>query len=450
MNKGTEFVREGSLEAPTRHPLDWQNETFWNEEALNAELERVYDICHGCRRCVSLCESFPTLFDLVDESPTLEVEGVAKSDYRKVVEQCYLCDLCYQTKCPYVPPHEWEIDFPHLMLRAKAIYHKQKKPPLNQRIMASTTAVGKLASIPVVDKTVNAANRSPAMRKVLEKVMGVHPQAHLPDYHSKTFRRLMKHHASDIDQAEAAPPTRGKVALFATCYCDVNAPDIAMDLVRVLEHNGIPVTLTAKETCCGMPRYEQGNLDAVNQAMAKNIPELVRLIDEGYDILAPIPSCVLMFKQELPLMHPDNADVQKVKAHIFDPFEYLVLRHKAGKLNTRFTQSLGAVAWHVPCHQRVQNIGAKTRELLELVPDTEIHAIERCSGHDGTYGVRSETYKLSKKIARGTVGRIKRKEFEWFVSDCPMAATHLASELELKRPETTNPISLLRIAYGLS
>ncbi len=448
MSQPTRFQREGSLEAPTRHPLDWTSKEFWNEDALNAELERVYDICHGCRRCVSLCDSFPTLFDLIDESSTMEVDGVDKADFRKPVEQCYLCDLCYQTKCPYVPPHEWNVDFPHLMLRAKAIYFKQNKPPLKQRVLASTTAVGKLASIPVIAETVNAANRQPAMRKVLEKTLGVHRDATLPAYHSDTIRRRMKKREPLRSRPEEAAPTRGKVALFATCYCSVNAPDIAEDLVRVLEHNSIPVRLTEKETCCGMPRYEHGNLDAVDKARRINIPQLVKLIDDGYDILAPIPSCVLMFKQELPLMYPQDADVQKVKAHIFDPFEYLMLRHKAGKLSTEFKTALGKVAWHAPCHQRVQNIGSKTKEVLDLIPDTEVTPIERCSGHDGTYGVRVETYDKSKKIARGTVGRIKRVEFDWFASDCPMAADHLSDELELKHPQT-NPLSLLRIAYGI-
>ncbi|AKS40570.1 heterodisulfide reductase-related iron-sulfur binding cluster [Wenzhouxiangella marina] len=449
MSQPTEFAREGSLEAPTRHPLDWQSEDFWSEESLNKELERVYDICHGCRRCVSLCESFPVLFDLVDESPTMEVDGVDKADYRKVVDQCYLCDLCYQTKCPYVPPHEWNIDFPHLMLRAKAIYYKQKKPPLKHRILASTTAVGKLASIPVVAQTVNAANRAPSMRKALEKTLGVHRDACVPEYHSDTFRRRMKKHQAPAIEAREAAPTRGKVALFATCYCNVNTPDIASDLVKVLEHNGIPVVLAAKETCCGMPRYEQGNLEAVTKAKNQNIPELARLVDEGYDLIAAIPSCVLMFKQELPLMFPQDEQVQKVKAHFYDPFEYLALRHKAGLLNTEFKTGLGQVAWHVACHQRVQNIGGKTKEILSLAPDTEITPVERCSGHDGTYGVKTETHALSKKIARGTVSRIKRKPFDYFVSDCPMAATHLAEELEMKNPQT-NPITLLRMAYGLS
>lgn len=440
--------REGNLEAPTRHPLDWKSGSFWDQENLNAELERVYDICHGCRRCVSLCDAFPTLFDLVDESETMEVDGVEKTDYRKVVDQCYLCDLCYQTKCPYVPPHEWNVDFPHLMLRAKAVYYKHKKPLLKHRLLASTTAVGKLASIPVVAEVLNAVNRQPAMRAMLEKTLGVHRQAHLPEYHSDTIRRRLKKHPVLNGEGEPAGPTRGKVALFATCYCSVNAPDIAEDLVKVLQHNGIPVVLTRKETCCGMPRYEHGNLAAVDKARSKNIPELVRLIDQGYDIIAPVPSCVLMFKQELPLMYPQDEDVQKVKAHIFDPFEYLMLRHKAGKLDTQFRQSLGTVAWHAPCHQRVQNIGGKTAEVLGLIPDTSVEPVERCSGHDGTYGVRVETWEKSKKIGKGTVARIKRIEYDWFASDCPMAASHLAEELELKHPQTS-PITLLRIAYGL-
>jgi len=448
MSESTEFQREGSLEAPTRHPLDWKRDEFWNEDALNAELERIFDICHTCRRCVSLCDAFPTLFDLVDESETMEVDGVDKADFRQVVEQCYLCDLCYQTKCPYVPPHQWNVDFPHLMLRAKAVYFQHTKPPLKQRMLASTSAIGRLAGIPVVAETINAANRQPAMRRMLEKTLGVHRDATLPDYHGKPLRKRLRQRLPIDTAPEQAAPTRGKVALFATCYCSVNAPGIAEDLVTVLEHNGIPVRLTERETCCGMPRYEHGNLDAVARACRTNLPPLVRLIDQGWDIIAPIPSCVLMFKQELPLMYPHDEDVQKVKAHIFDPFEYLMLRHRSDKLDTRFRNPLGTVAWHAPCHQRVQNMGSKTREVLELIPDTEVTAIERCSGHDGTYGVRVETYEKSKKIARGTVNRIKRVEYDYFASDCPMAAGHLGEELELKHPETS-PITLLRIAYGL-
>ena len=441
-------MREGSLEAPTRHPLDWKSPDFYNEEKLLEEMERIFEICHGCRRCVSLCDAYPTLFDLVDESATFEIDGVAKEDYWKVVDQCFMCDLCYQTKCPYVPPHEWNLDFPHVMLRAKAVQFKKGERKLSHKLLSNTKIQGKVASIPVIDKAINASNRNNAVRKVLEKTLDLDHRAHLPEFHSDTLRRRDKGRRAVAVEVQAAGPTRGKAALFTTCYCNVNTPDIGQDLIRVFEHNNIPVRLTSKEECCGMPKLEQGDLKTVDKYRKTNIPELIRLIDEGWDIVAAIPSCVLMFKQELPLMYPDDPDVQKVKQHIFDPFEYLVHRHKAGLLNTEFKQSLGTVAWHVPCHQRVQNIGPKTKDILSLVPDTDIQAIERCSGHDGTYGVRAGTYEKSQKIARPVVTRVKKTEADYLVSDCPMAATQIADHLELKHGET-NPLTLLRKAYGI-
>lgn len=440
-------VREGSLGAPTRHPLDWKSEDFYNEESLFKELERAFDICHGCRRCVSLCQSFPTLFDLVDESETMEVDGVAKQDYWQVVDHCYLCDLCYMTKCPYVPPHEWNLDFPHLMLRAKAFKFKKQGATSRDKILTATDTVGKLASIPVVVQTVNAVNNIKPLRKVLEATLGVHADAKLPKYHSLTLRKRLAHHVSTIE-AQPGASTRGKVALFATCYGNYNEPHLGEDLTAVFEHNGIPVTLAEKEQCCGMPKLELGDLEAVQKAKEANIPVLVKLVDAGWDIVAPVPSCALMFKQELPLMFPDDKDVQKVKAAMFDPFEYLMLRHKEGKLNTEFKNSLGKVAYHVACHQRVQNIGMKTRDVLQLIPDTTVEAIERCSGHDGTYAVKKEFHAASMKIARPVVNRVKQAEADHYGSDCPMAGHQIENGLrDGRQPE--HPLSLLRKAYGI-
>jgi Fe-S oxidoreductase len=384
----------------------------------------------------------------VDESPTFELDGVDQQEYWKVVDECFMCDLCYQTKCPYIPPHEWNIDFPHLMLRAKAIQFKKGERKISHKLISNTRITGTAGSIPVVSQAINAANRSPAMRKVLEKTLDIHRDAHLPEYHSDTLRRRDRDRNPVTAQPDPAGPTRGKAALFTTCYCNVNAPDIGSDLIRVFEHNNVPVTLTAKEACCGMPKLEQGDLETVDRYKRKNIPELVRLIDEGWDIVAAIPSCVLMFKQELPLMYPDDPDVMKVKHHIYDPFEYLLHRHKAELLNTEFKNPIGTVAWHVPCHQRVQNIGPKTRDILSLVPDSDIQVIERCSGHDGTYGVRKGSYAKSQKIARPVISRVKKMEADYLVSDCPMAATQIADGLELKNGETS-PLSLLRKAYGI-
>jgi Fe-S oxidoreductase len=295
--------REGSLDAPTRHPLDWKSPQFYDQAALDAELERVFHICHGCRRCVSLCQAFPTLFDLVDESKTMEIDGVAKSDYAKVVEQCYLCDLCYQTKCPYVPPHEWNVDFPHLMLRAKAAAHKRGETPFSAKVLSSTTAVGKLSTIPVVVEAVNALNRSPTGRKLLEKTLGVHRDARVPAYANPTARKRLKN-LDGVGQTQVAGRTRGRVALFATCYCNYSTPEPVEDLAAILRHNGVAVTLIAREVCCGMPKLELGDLESVAKYKEQNIPVLAAAIRDGYDITAAIPSCVLMFKQELPLMFP--------------------------------------------------------------------------------------------------------------------------------------------------
>ncbi len=440
--------REGSLDAPTRHPLDWNSPAFHDQAALDAELERVFDICHGCRRCVSLCQAFPTLFDLVDESSTMEVDGVAKSDYAKVVEQCYLCDLCYQTKCPYVPPHAWNVDFPHLMLRAKAVQFRNGGTTLAAKLLSSTTAVGRLASIPLVVDVVNAANRAPSMRKLLDRTLGVHPDARLPEYHSATARRRLAHLDGSDAAVQAAGRTRGRIALFATCYCNVSQPQAVEDFAAVLAHNGIPAKLVEREVCCGMPKLELGDLDSVAKYKEKNIPVLAAAVRDGWDLSATIPSCVLMFKQELPLMFPDDEDVQLVRRHFFDPFEYLWQRHQAGLLKNDFRNPLGKVAWHAPCHQRVQNIGPKTRDVLALVPGTEVSVIERCSGHDGTYGVKSATYAISRKIARPVETRITQAAPDHFASDCPMAASHLAHGLG-DSPRAESPLGLLRLAYGI-
>jgi Fe-S oxidoreductase len=443
-----EGKREGSLEAPTRHPLGQEKPEFWNEEALFKELERVFDICHGCRRCVSLCGSFPTLFDLVDESDTMEVDGVAKDDYWKVVDHCYLCDLCYMTKCPYVPPHEWNVDFPHLMLRAKAVNFEKGTTRRRDKLMTNPDAIGKLASIPVVTQSVNAANRSKGFRKILDKSLGIDADALLPTFHSDTLRRRESGHKPLEAEPEPAGATRGKVALFTTCYGNFNEPQVGQDLISVFEHNGIPVTLAQDTQCCGMPKLELGDFKSVEKAKNANIKALAKLVDEGWDIVTPVPSCTLMFKQELPLMYPDDPEVRKVRDAIYDPFEYLALRHKHEKLKTDFKSPLGKVAYQVACHQRVQNIGMKTRDVLNLVPETEVIPIERCSGHDGTYTFKSEFHDTALKILRPVVNRVKQAEASYYSSDCPMAGRHIQSGLA-DGSESNHPLTLLRKAYGI-
>jgi glycerol-3-phosphate dehydrogenase subunit C len=441
-------MREGSLEAPTRHPLAWQSPEFWDQAKAETELERIFDICHGCRRCVSLCTTFPTLFDLVDESPTMEVDGVRKEDYWKVVDQCYLCDLCYMTKCPYVPPHEWNVDFPHVMLRAKAIKFKQGAK-LRDRLLSSTDAVGKLAAIPVVAQTANAVNRNKITRGILQSLLGVHEERELPPYAPKKLRSSAAPSASFPVQDGKNTP--GKVAIFATCYANYNEPVMGHDLLAILAHNEIPYVMVESEVCCGMPKLELGDFDGVDSLKKKNIPVLARHAREGYAILAPVPSCALMFKQELPLMYPDDPDTIAVRDAMFDPFEYFVLRRKDGLLKTNFVNPLGKVSYHIPCHSRVQNMGQKTRELLESIPGTDVTTVERCSGHDGTWGVKTEYFENSMKIGRPVFRQMAEPGPQYVSSDCPIAARHILQGMDeaAKGVVKAHPLTLLRTAYGI-
>jgi Fe-S oxidoreductase len=443
-------MREGSLEAPTRHPLDWKSADFLDPAKIAAEMERIYDICHGCRRCVSLCNTFPTLFDLIDATDTGELEGVPKAKLWDVVDQCYLCDMCYMVKCPYVPPHPWNVDFPHLMVRAKARQFRDGTPhKFRDSQLAATDRNGKLATIPIVVQAVNAGAKVRALRTLGEKVMDVHRDAWLPEFTLRKFRS----HAVPAKEwpVRDGERTPGKVAIFATCYVNYNEPGVGHDLTKILAHNEIPYVLVQSEVCCGMPRYEQGDLEAVEKLVRKNIPHLVKLAREGYAILTPVPSCTLMFKQEVPLMFPDDADIAAVRDAMFEPFEYLMARRRDGLLKTEFPQSLGKVAYHIPCHARAQKIGQKAREALEAIPNTEVLTIERCSGHAGTWGVKKEFHEIAIKIGRPVYRQIAEFKPDFFASDCELAGHHIEQGLAEARGEAKlrHPITLMRMAYGL-
>jgi glycerol-3-phosphate dehydrogenase subunit C len=448
------MATEGNLQAPTRHPLDWKNPDFYDEEKCFHELERIFDICHGCRRCVSLCGSFPTLFDLVDEGPSGEVDGVQKADYWKVVDQCYMCDLCYMTKCPYTPPHEWNLDFPHTMLRAKAIKFKKGEVKTSEKLLASTDVHGQFAGIPIVVQTVNAVNRTKFARGVMENVMGVDKNAWLPELATQRFRWA----APDAKAAKVVDgeKTPGKVAIFSTCYINYNEPGIGLDLLKILDHNDIPYTIVEKEKCCGMPKLELGDLDSVQASKEANIPVLAKYARDGFAILAAVPSCALMFKQEIPLMFPDDADTQLVKEHMWDPFEYLMARKRDGLLKTEFPQKLGNISYQIPCHGRVQNIGRKTEEMLKMIPETTVNTIERCSGHAGTFGVKKGTHQQAMKIGKPVFKAMATMKDggkpDYISSDCPLGGHHIAQGFEVNghgAPELQHPLSLVARAYGL-
>jgi Fe-S oxidoreductase len=309
--------------------------------------------------------------------------------------------------------------------------------------------MGRLAAIPVVAQTVNAVNKLPVARKLMEKTLGVHRDRQLPDYASRRFRSAAA--PSGAAAVRDGKNTPGKAAIFATCYVNYNEPGMGHDLLALLEHNEVPYVLVEKEACCGMPKLELGDLEAVAKLKEANIPALARLAREGYAILTPVPSCTLMFKQELPLMFPGDAEVQAVQDAMFDPFEYFVLRAKDGLLKKDFKEKLGKVSYHIPCHSRVQNVGQKTREMLEMVPGTELTTVERCAGHDGTWGVKREHFESSMKIGRPVFRQMAEPGPDYVSSDCPIAARHIRQGMGDEAPQAKkmHPLTLLRKAYGI-
>ena len=355
------------------------------------------------------------------------------------------------TKCPYVPPHPWNVDFPHLMLRAKAVKFRDGDVKFRDKLLTGTDRLGKLATIPVVVQIVNKANTMPSARKVMQAMLGVDAGAELPPYAKDPLRSHAEPSVAwPVRDGERTP---GKVAVFATCYVNYNEPGIGHDLLKLLAHNEIPYRFAEKEACCGMPKLELGDLESVEKLKNVNIPQLAALARDGYAIVTPVPSCTLMYKQELPLLFPDDPDVRAVADAMFDPFEYLVARDKDGLLKTDFTQPLGKVSYHIPCHSRVQNVGQKTREALQWVPGTEVNTVERCAGHDGTWGVKEEYFAQSMKIGKPVFARMSENDPDYVSSDCPMAGSRIMQGIDEKsgppRARKEHPITLLRIAYGL-
>ncbi|MBM3643119.1 MAG: glycerol-3-phosphate dehydrogenase [Alphaproteobacteria bacterium] len=446
-------MREGSLEAPVRHPLDWHSPWFWDEAALNKEMERVFDICHGCRRCFNLCDSFPTLFDLVDNSATGELDGVDKADYAKVEAGCTLCDMCFMTKCPYVPPHEWALDFPHLMLRYRAVKAKKDGIDLVTRQLAETDRNGALATMTssVANWATDTANSF--ARGILERRAGIHHGARLPRYADETF--LIRSAREDATPVETAPAFgKRKAVLYATCFVNFNNTGIGSAARKVLALNGVE-TEVIHPACCGMPKLELGDIAAVAESARQVSTALLPWVDKGYDVIALTPSCALMLKFEWPLIVPESPDVKRLARATFDLSEYVVDIAKKEGLAPVLQPIDGGITVHLACHSRAQNMGAKAAEMLRLVPATRVAVVERCSGHGGIWGARTENFETAVKVGKPAAQAALRNDTAHVASECPLAADHLLQVMEIEAGEgkptprrADHPIELFARAYG--
>jgi len=445
-------MREGSLDAPVRHPIGWRDAEFYDEQKLDEELRRVFDICHGCRRCFNLCDSFPRLFDLIDESDTGELDSVDSTDFKPVVDACTLCDLCFMTKCPYVPPHEFNLDFPHLMLRARAVENKKGAVGFIKKQLTETDRNGRLAGHMPGLANWASDTKNGMSRGLMESVADVDRKAALPKFVGKSFAARAKANPPRIN---ADAPAHGrKAVLYATCYGNYNNPEIGEATQAVLAHNGVETEVVYPE-CCGMPQLEHGDLERVSGKAGTIAASLKPWIEKGYDVVALVPSCALMLKFEWPLIAPEDENVRSLSQATFDVSEYIVDIARKEGLADGLTPLDGGIAVHLACHARAQNMGAKAAEMMRLLPDSDVAVIERCSGHGGSWGVMKGNFDVAMKVGKPTARQAAKSGKKYVASECPLAGTHIMQGIERlggDAPEielAPHPIVLFARAYGL-
>ena len=445
--------REGSLEAPFRHPLAWREDAFYDLAQVEAEMERVFDICHGCRRCFNLCDSFPRLFDLIDEGPTGEVDGVPREKYGAVTEACTLCDMCFLTKCPYVPPHEFNVDFPHLLLRHRAALRKARGGEFVREQLGETDRNGKLAKpVAGIANWATARSNKP-VRAAMEATLGIDRTARLPRYHARTAADLLKR----APPADSTGPAAGrKAAIYTTCFVDYNDPATAVAAAEVLARQGVETRL-AYPVCCGMPQLEAGDIAEVADRARRATKALLPMVDQGFDIVTLTASCGLMLKFEWPLILPEHEGVRRLAAATRDISQYVVELSKAHGLAEGLTPPAGGLTVHHACHARAQNMGAMSAQMLSLIPGAKVDLVERCSGHGGTFGVMKKTHAVAVKVGKPAARQVAAKSNGTLCSDCPLACGHLGElvgvELAEKGgapPRQRHPIQVMAEAYGLA
>jgi glycerol-3-phosphate dehydrogenase subunit C len=421
-------------------PYDHRDPAYFDVAGVDKELARVTEICDGCRRCHRLCPSFDHMLERVDAQDG-DVAKVTSADYRRIVDLCWQCKLCFN-HCPYTPPHRFDIDFPRLMLRAKAARARAEGVTRQDAWLGNVDSVGALGAATAPFS--NWANRFPPHRALMEAVIGIDRHRNLPRFRHKTFARWFREREKQREK-DTSSAERRIVAFFHTCFVNYNEPQVGRDAVAVLEKNGCAVA-SPDQVCCGMPYLDGGDIDAAVRNAERNVAALLPLVEKGADVVVPQPTCSYVLKKEYPTLVPGKA-AEAVAARTRDLFEYLAGRQREGTLVTDFPgRRPGKVAYQMPCHLRAQNMGYKTRDVLQLIPDTRVTVVERCTAMDGTWAMKKEFYPISLEFARKAATEMERAEPDTFATDCSMAALQIE---EVRGVKPAHPATLLREAYGL-
>jgi len=439
--------KEGSTQAPTRHPLKFKDPDFLNTEKLDKEMRRVFDICHGCRRCFNLCDSFPKLFDFIDDTNEGEVSALSSYKFNPIVDACTLCDMCFITKCPYVPPHEFDLDFPHLMLRYRMFQRKNGEISNTAKQLVKIDRNAKVGIF--FNKIINwiSSVNNKLLRNVLEFFTGIDKRAILPKYNSDTFANYFKDFKKKIFEKNI----NRKVVIYSTCFVNFNKKSTGVAALKVLNHNNVEVE-HSYAGCCGMPYLEQADLDQVVKQAKKVSKELLNYVENGYKVITLTASCGLMLKFEWPLLLPDDEGIKVLSNNTYDIDEYIVEIANNEGLQEGLQEIDGGVTVHHACHARAQNMGNKARDMLKLIPNVKIDLVERCAGHGGTFGLMKPTHDIANKVGKTTASTVKIKNNKYMASDCPLAGKHieqLTKDTNIVSEEALHPIELIAKSYKL-
>lgn len=428
--------------------VEWDKPEYWDEQSLDKELRRQYDVCNSCRLCFNLCPGFPKLFESFDKDEVdSDPDKLSKDDVREFVDLCYNCKLCF-IKCPYTPPHKFLIDIPKLVMRARAIEVKNNGVELRDRMLSSPDEIGPIASR--MAPLVNFANRNKANRALMEKAIGVHRDKILPSFHAETFERWFR---KNIGQAQFVSAASGseralKVALFHTCVVNYNEPKIGKAAVRVFQKNNIEVCDPPGQRCCGMPYLDAGRVEEALDHFRDNVKTLLPYVRQGYDVVVPEPTCGMMLKKEYAdyLQGEERDQALEVSKRVYDLSEYLVKLNNEGRLSKDFKVDVGKVAYHQPCHLKYQAIGAKSIELLRLAGAQVVFIDKGCSGHDGAWAMKKEYFDLAQQVARGLHRGVNESDAGTVATDCSLAGLQIQQGTGR---ETIHPIEVLAKAYGI-
>ncbi|QQR91732.1 MAG: 4Fe-4S dicluster domain-containing protein [Myxococcales bacterium] len=428
--------------SPTFNPND---ERYWDPIDLGQELERVFSVCHGCRMCVHYCPAFPELFERVDgyvDQNKGEIEAFTADDYKAVNDLCYQCKLCY-FKCPYTPDdqHAFQLDFPRLMLRHKAVRAKREGVSVQDTVLGEPQAIGKIGS-GLTAPVANLVSKNRLLRKIQEKTTGISAQFNLPPFANESFFTWYKKRSPQVTRS-----SEKRVALFATCTASYNMTAAAIAATQVLEHNGYEVVVPLEQQCCGMPNLDGGDTKAAIAKATKNVEAFLPWAKQGVQIVVPGPTCSYMLKKEYPELLDHSPEATLVATHTLDLMEFLRLRLREKTLNKEFKHTLGTVAYHASCHLRAQKIGSPAMQVLEAIELTEFISVEQCSAVDGTWGMKAQYYELGLQYAQKLIRELGQIASPNFVAtDCPLSALRLEKELGTK---IHHPVELLNYAYGL-